>query len=592
MSGIVCVVQWAQSDQLRPMVENAIKDMRAFDHLHSAIVLDEEDICVGSVFSDHAATVNQFAREIEVIDGVVCSNRWTGLESANGDTRTESQLADGRYNALVWNPVEKVLRVSSDIIGAKPLYYWTNGTTLVFSSELKTFRLFPFITPKLNYRVFAATLVLGYTLDEGTLLDGVEVLPPGHGMMFQRGKATRFPLGTWQFTSDRHQTPEKDLVEELDSVLALSTAKWIHKYPHPLVSLSGGLDSRTALGYCLRLAPDTIAASWGMPGSEDLLCAEMSARRAGCRHLQCLVSSDRMFSRDELERASWQLECFNAVNLPFYGVPWFQFLTEHGRPVVHGYLADTVAGGGLDDYGVPELELDLDARVATKSLWSFAAQLSRGKVLSKFSTPKFFKHLTVDLADGVLNVYGQFDSEHAYQRLIQMELYTRSRRYIGHTAAPKLCEVATAAVLPFYTRSYLDFYATVPLRQLRDRRLFRQMLLKVFPKLARVRESNKGRPPVAGNLLHHAVDRIRTSNKIRWITGRKGPIASTAVFDLLVEGHRRILAKAIGDVHELVSGAMDMHSIATTISKDVNFLDRSTLMRLYNVSVFLRRFFT
>jgi hypothetical protein len=59
-----------------------------------------------------------------------------------------------------------------------------------------------------------------------------------------------------------------------------------------------------------------------------------------------------------------------------------------------------------------------------------------------------------------------------------------------------------------------------------------------------------------------------------------------------VEGHRRILAEAIGDVHELVSGAMDMRGIATTISKDANVLDREVLMRLYNVSVFLRRFFT
>ena len=64
MSGIVCVVQWAPSDPLRPMVENAIKDMCAFDHLHSAIVLDEEGICIGSVFRDHAAAVNRFPKEI------------------------------------------------------------------------------------------------------------------------------------------------------------------------------------------------------------------------------------------------------------------------------------------------------------------------------------------------------------------------------------------------------------------------------------------------------------------------------------------------------------------------------------------------
>ena len=76
------------------------------------------------------------------------------------------------------------------------------------------------------------------------------------------------------------------------------------------------------------------------------------------------------------------------------------------------------------------------------------------------------------------------------------------------------------------------------------------------------------------------------------MTGRKEPIESYAVFDQLVDRHRRILAEAIGDVHELVSGAMDMRNIAASIRKGADGLDREAVMRLYNVSVFLRRFFT
>lgn len=591
MSGIVCVVQWDRSHQLRPMVEKAIKDMCAFDHLHSEIVLDEEDICIGSVFRDHAAAVHRFPEEIAVVDGVVCSTGNAGLETGHTDLGTGSLPFDGLYNVLVWRPIQKTLRVSSDVMGVKPLYCWTNGTTLVLSSELKTFRLIPFVHPKLNPRVFASTLVLGYALDGGTLIDGVEVLPAGHGVKFQSGKASRFPLGTWRFTRDRHHASEADLVEELDSVLATSISVWTRRYTQPLVSLSGGVDSRTALAYCLRLAPDTVAASWGMPGSEDLLCAEEIARRAGCLHLPCLLSADRSFSREEIECAAWQLECFSAVNLPFYGVPWFRFLTEQGRPVVHGYIGDVVAGDMLNEWGLTDAELELDAGDVIRTLWSLAARSNRGKALSKFSAPGFMNHLTVDLGDGMLAAYGQFDGERAYQRLVQLNLYTRQRRYIG-TSAPRLCEIATDVVLPFYTRTNLEFFASVPLRQLRDRRLVRQLLLKRFPRLARVREADHGRPPVAGNLLQHAVDRLRSSPTIRRMTGRNEPIDSFAVFDRLADRHRRVLAEAIGDAHELVSGAMDMRRIAAGIRNGADGLDREALMRLYNVSVFLRRFFT
>ena len=44
---------------------------------------------------------------------------------------------NGMFAVGAWNKKEETLYLSRDRYGVKPLYYWFNGTTIVFSSEIK-----------------------------------------------------------------------------------------------------------------------------------------------------------------------------------------------------------------------------------------------------------------------------------------------------------------------------------------------------------------------------------------------------------------------------------------------------------------------
>ena len=50
---------------------------------------------------------------------------------------------DGMFAIAAWQKSKKTLWLSRDRFGVKPLYYWNNGTTLLFASEIKAFLKHP-----------------------------------------------------------------------------------------------------------------------------------------------------------------------------------------------------------------------------------------------------------------------------------------------------------------------------------------------------------------------------------------------------------------------------------------------------------------
>jgi hypothetical protein len=210
-------------------------------------------------------------------------------------------------------------------------------------------------------------------------------------------------------------------------------------------------------------------------------------------------------------------------------------------------------------------------------------------VLSAHASADFAGLLSRDVAEGLRAQFDRLPGDRAFQRLMLLDLYLPSRRYLA-TSGPHLCDAASGVRLPFYTRAIMEFYASIPLSQLSDRMLYRKTLLACFPDLARVKEADKWSVASQG-FIGKKIDRVRYSHKVRRVLGIGSRPHSYSVFSTLVDRHIDLMTETIAGTQELVGDVLDVRALAADLRRDRNQISKELLMRLYNTSVFLRRFF-
>jgi hypothetical protein len=179
--------------------------------------------------------------------------------------------------------------------------------------------------------------------------------------------------------------------------------------------------------------------------------------------------------------------------------------------------------------------------------------------------------------------------DQTFQRLVLLDLYLPSRRYLA-TSGPHLGDAAAGVRMPFYTQAIMEYYASIPLPQSYNRSLYRKTLRASFPDLARIKEADKW-SVLSQGFIGKKVDRVRYSHKVRRVLGIGSPAHSYSVFSTLVDRHLGLMTETIADIQGLVGDSLDVRALAAQLRADRSQISKELLMRLYNTSVFLRRFF-
>lgn len=121
--------------------------------------------------------------------------------SSEGDTEVIAHLAedaepeelarrlDGMFAFATWDTKRRRLVLGRDRLGKKPLYYWCNGGTIVFASEIKGLLANPAVPRRMDNDALPAYLTFGYVPTPRTFFEGVYSVPPGHVLVFEAGSA-------------------------------------------------------------------------------------------------------------------------------------------------------------------------------------------------------------------------------------------------------------------------------------------------------------------------------------------------------------------------------------------------------------------
>lgn len=149
----------------------------------------------------------------------------------------------GMFAYAIYDKNKEEIFISRDQFGIKPLYYYQDGDTILFGSEIKSFLAYPKFKKELNKELLGAYLTFSFTPTDETFFKGVYRLPQGHSMIIDV-KKRKIKIERY-FKVEFGETKESfdDVVEELSKVMDESVK-------HHLISdvevgsfLSSGVDS-------------------------------------------------------------------------------------------------------------------------------------------------------------------------------------------------------------------------------------------------------------------------------------------------------------------------------------------------------------
>ena len=165
---------------------------------------------------------------------------------------------NGMFAVAAWNPNEKKLTLIRDRMGVKPLYYFYDGRTFLFASEIKAILASGLVDRSINRQALWDYLTFRFVPGPDTIWNNIRKLPPGHLLEL---KESGEPVVTcyWQtdvnYDSDYaiHDS-EEQIDKEFADLFLDSVRLRLESSDVPVgVMLSGGLDSSAVAAAAIEL---------------------------------------------------------------------------------------------------------------------------------------------------------------------------------------------------------------------------------------------------------------------------------------------------------------------------------------------------
>jgi asparagine synthase (glutamine-hydrolysing) len=216
---------------------------------------------------------------------------------------------NGMFGVAIFDARAEQLFLARDHFGVKPLYYYDNGQTVYFGSELKSILEAPEVPRELDTEALTLFLTLRYLPSPYTLLKGIRKLAPGQ---FLLANATGVRLESYY--TDRpvinESVTEEEVVERHLALLAQAVERQMVSDVPVGLMLSGGVDSAALAYYMSKSGGDRVKTfSVGFPGSGDwneLDDAKRTADWLGTEHHPLLIEQDDYI--DFFPKSFWYLE--------------------------------------------------------------------------------------------------------------------------------------------------------------------------------------------------------------------------------------------------------------------------------------------
>jgi asparagine synthase (glutamine-hydrolysing) len=213
----------------------------------------------------------------------------------------------GMFAFAIWDRSRRRLFIARDRLGIKPLYYYYDGKTLLFGSEIKALLAHPGMKPEFNRQTLAEYLAFGYISGAESMYAGIRKLLPGHILnLDERGQLETAQYWDLNVAVDDGNRPPDQYVARYRELLEECVSSHLMSDVPLGVFLSGGLDSSAvaALATKIRKEPlETFSVGYGEEAFSELPYARTVAEHLKSKHHEVRLSREEFFQN--LPRLIW-----------------------------------------------------------------------------------------------------------------------------------------------------------------------------------------------------------------------------------------------------------------------------------------------
>lgn len=306
MSGIFGYCTGDAAERPRPIVERMGSRMRHGDHYRIDIGDPDPHVSLGRIRTGifNAASQPKRADHVSLwLAGELYhrdERQSAGMESIavlqqaddadhvlgvylNGGCAALTRL-NGAFTAALWDNRTRELVIVNDRHGLYPHFYAHAGRSFVVAPELKGVLSADLVPRRLDLVAVAEYVRFQQMLEDRTWFEDIRLLPPATVLRYQPDSNTLRLARYWDWDAiaDLPAIGKDEAAAEASRLLQravdVATAP-----PHRVgLYLSGGLDSRTLLGFVRGIPLTTF--TYGDPGCRDVVYAARAADRVGTTH--------------------------------------------------------------------------------------------------------------------------------------------------------------------------------------------------------------------------------------------------------------------------------------------------------------------
>ena len=300
-------------------------------------------------------------------EGINASGLSGGLNDWRGHSDTETLLAGfvcwgiektlrkavGMFAIAVWDRQDKVLTLTRDRIGEKPLYYGWQGDTFLFGSELKALKAHPVFQGDIDRSALALFFRHNYIPAPYSIYKGIHKLPPGTFLQVSLDDKAVQPQPFWSLSevamrgvSSPFEGSDDEALNALENNLGAAVRSQMLADVPLGGLLSGGLDS-TAIVALMQANRSTPVRTFTI-GFEEGAYDEATHARAVAAHLGTDHTELRLGAADVLSIVPQLPQMYDepfadSSQLPTHLV--MRLAREHVTVALSGDAGDEFLGG-------------------------------------------------------------------------------------------------------------------------------------------------------------------------------------------------------------------------------------------------------
>lgn len=176
--------------------------------------------------------------------------------------------ANGTYAACCYSPGSGRLALITDVLGARPLYYYSSGAQVYFSTSLRVLERTKAVPKRTDLTAYAELMSFCYPLGSNTLYRDIKVLRDGQCLMVKQGQVELLTYNSWSETPPAPDSHE-EIVDYCHQAFLSALDSRIRPGREHYSLLSGGLDSRCIAAVLQARGEEVTAINCSLPGYQD-----------------------------------------------------------------------------------------------------------------------------------------------------------------------------------------------------------------------------------------------------------------------------------------------------------------------------------